>query len=66
MRQGTCQSGRARAVDAFPRPAGQCLIVTAPVKGAPKLASLRDGASATLDRHASSREPGAYQGKAAP
>jgi hypothetical protein len=33
------------------RPAGQCLIGAVPVKGARKLASLRDGASATLDCH---------------
>jgi len=55
---------RARTVAPFPRPAGQCLIVTAPLKGARTLASLRDGARATLDRHVSSRGPGTYQERA--
>jgi hypothetical protein len=44
------------------RPAGHCPVVTAPVKGARTLASLRDGASAPLDCPGSSQETGAYQG----
>jgi hypothetical protein len=47
------------------RPAGKCPVVPAPVKGARPLASLRDGASATLDCHASSQGIGAYQKQAA-
>jgi hypothetical protein len=48
------------------RPAGKCPVVPAPVKGARKLASLRDGASATLDSHGSFQEPGAYRDEARP
>jgi hypothetical protein len=43
------------------RPSGKCPVVPAPVKGARKLASMRDGASATLDSHGSFEEPGAYR-----
>jgi hypothetical protein len=45
------------------RPTGKCPVVPAPVKGARKRASLRDGASATLDSHGSFQEPGAYRGR---
>jgi hypothetical protein len=64
MHPGAFRLARARTVVPFPRPAGKCLIVAPPVKGARTLASLRDGASATLDRHHSSRAPGTYQERA--
>jgi hypothetical protein len=58
-------AGRGDRGGAFLRPAGKCPVVRAPVKGARKRASLRDGARATLDCHASSQEIGAYQEEAA-
>ena len=54
---GQQATGESLAGGSLSRPAGNCLIVPAPVKGAGTLASLRDGASAPLDCHGSSRDP---------